>query len=291
MAKYYKWGAAMTVDSGGYDGEALEIWSSGERIFDGSLDESEVPATYPREESWIDETSMTGSGTYTYCYRDSDRGDNADSTKVALTVEDSWTVSISSRNVMTVTVHTRLVSADRTVIGDGSPNAQRHLWMRRTEDGPIIFERIDNGSTAHVIATNIDLGTYTFTLNPGEGSYQATVYWRNTTVGKEEDAIPNIYTDIIKVGVHFKNPLPPDYRPGASLKSSSEWGYVSDGVWWSHNRDRGACHVLTANGGSHWQECRTLGGDEGDKGNPPLILLANDVDNQWRNQKLLGKEN
>lgn len=289
MAKYYEWSAAMTVESGGYDGEALSILQDGQVLFEGSLSESEVPRTFPV--GWRTETSMTGSGTYTYTYRDSDIAQNNRSTMVAITVEDSWSVSINSRNYMTVTVNTRLVSAERTVVGSGYNNIQRHLWMRRDAGGQNFLDVLDDGATAHTIASNISLGSYSFTLAPGENAQRATVYWRNTSHGYEDRPIPNIWTDIINVGVHFRNPLPADYRPGASLKSSSEWGYVSDGVWWSHNRDRGACHVLTADGGSHWQECRTLGGDEGDKGNPPLILLANDVDNQWRNQKLLGKEN
>lgn len=73
-----------------------------------------------------------------------------------------------------------------------------------------------------------------------------------------------------------------DYRPGATLNTSTN-------IWKSHNRTNGACHVLSNTGNMTWQECRTIGGAEGDKGNPPLILTAANA-NSWRNQKLLGKE-
>lgn len=73
-----------------------------------------------------------------------------------------------------------------------------------------------------------------------------------------------------------------DYRPGATLNTNTN-------IWKSHNRTNGACHVLSNTSNMTWQECRTIGGAEGDKGNPPLILTAANA-NSWRNQKLLGKE-
>lgn len=73
-----------------------------------------------------------------------------------------------------------------------------------------------------------------------------------------------------------------DYRPGASLDTVTN-------VWKSHNRLDGACHVLSNVSNMTWQECRTIGGAEGQKGIPPLILTAADA-NSWRNQKKLGKE-
>lgn len=285
MAKQYEWSAALTVESGGYVGEAISIEQNGVVLFEGAVDNP--PQTI--DTGWTRTSTLSGSGTYTYTYRDSDLGQNARSTKVSVTVRDEWTVSFNSHNYMTVNVDTTLVSADRTVIGSIS-NVDRHLWMRRYAEGSNYLDILDNASTAHNIASNISLGSYSFVLAPGENATRASVYWRNTSHGYEGLSIPNIYTDILGVGIHFRNILPKDYRPGATLKTSNKYWPTNDGAWWSHNRTNGACHVLTADGGSRWQECRTLGGDEGDRGNPPLILLADDVDNQWRNQKLLGKE-
>lgn len=294
MAKEYEWSAALTVDSGGYDGELIGIYKNGQRLFEGTVYPDQTPMTVGT--GWTRTSDLTGTGTYTYVYRDSDTCENDHSMKVEVTVRDDWQVSINGRNYMDVTVHTVITSVWRTD-GGGAVNANRHLWARREAGGADYFDFIDNGSTVHDILAaaglnppQIDMGTYTFTLAPGENATRATVYWRNTTAGRESLAIPNIYTDILGVGVHFRNILPKDYRPGATLKTSNKYWPTNDGVWWSHNRANGACHVLTADGGSRWQECRTLGGDEGDRGNPPLILLADDVDNRWRNQKLLGKE-
>lgn len=281
MAKEYEWSAALTVDSGGYVGELIGIYKDGQVLYEGAV--SNPPQTFTT--GWTRTSTMSGTGTYTYVYRDSDTGQNDRSMKVEVTVRDDWQVSINGRNYMDVTVHTVIVSAQRTW-GGGAVNANRHLWVRREAGGANYFDYIDNGSTVHDIFAaaglnppQIDMGTYTFTLAPGENATRATVYWRNTTAGYENLPIPNIYTDILGVGVHFRNILPKDYRPGASLDTNTS-------VWKSHNRENGACHVLK-NG--VWQECRTVGGDEGEKGNPPLILTAANA-NSWRNQKLLGKQ-
>lgn len=73
-----------------------------------------------------------------------------------------------------------------------------------------------------------------------------------------------------------------DYRPGAILNTNTN-------VWRSHNRANGACHILPNTTGTNWHECRTIGGDSGSRGNPPLILHAANA-NSWYNQKRLGKE-
>lgn len=73
-----------------------------------------------------------------------------------------------------------------------------------------------------------------------------------------------------------------DYRPGATLNTNSN-------IWFSNNKMNGACHVLSNVSNMTWQECRTIGGAEGQKGTPPLILTAATA-NSWRNQKKLGKE-
>ena len=273
MAKEYEWSAALTVESGGYVGEAISIEQNGVVLFEGAVDSA--PQTI--DTGWTRTSTLSGSGTYTYTYRDSDLAQNAHSTKVWVTVRDEWTVSFDSRNYMTVNVDTTLVSADRTVVGSIS-NVDRHIWMRRYAGGPNYLDILDNASTAHNIASNISLGSYSFVLAPGENATRASIYWRNTSHGYEDLPIPNIYTDILGVGVHFRNILPRDYRPGASLDTNTS-------VWKSHNRERGACHVLK-NG--VWQECRTVGGDEGGQGNPPLMLRSPNA-NSWYNQRLLGK--
>lgn len=272
--KNYQWTAALTVESGGYNGELLSIEQDGNVLFEGSLNTGQVPKTFHLP--WTTSTSETGSATYTYTYRDSDTGNNNQSTKVAVTVRDEWTVSIDNRNFMTVTVNTTLVSAVRTKIGSPS-NINRHLWMRRYKNGTDFapFPLIDNASTAHTIASNVNMGSYTFTLAPGENAQKASVWWRNTSVGYESRQIPNIWTDILGVGIHFKNILPADYRPGKVKTTTS--------TWYSCNKDGGKCHIRKNDG--TLKELRTYDGAVGND-NPPYIKHPSG----WKNQRLIGTE-
>ena len=73
-----------------------------------------------------------------------------------------------------------------------------------------------------------------------------------------------------------------DYRPGATLDTNTS-------IWKSHNRNNGACHVLSDVQNVTWHECRTINGDTGGQGDPPLLLHAADA-NSWYNQKRLGFE-
>lgn len=268
--KNYQWTAAMTVESGGYNGELITIEQNGAVLFSGSV--SHPPQTFNLP--WTTTSSDTGSSTYTYTYRDSDTMNNNNSTKVAITVRDEWTVSIDNRNYMTVTVHTTMVSAVRTRIGSPS-NANRHLWMRRSSSGRDYnpFPLIDNGSTAHTIASNVDMGTYSFTLAPGENAQRSTIWWRNTIVGHESQRIPNIYTDIFGIGIHFKNILPKDYRPGKIWTGSD---------WYSHNRSTGWDGVWD---GTTFKEMRTTDGGSGSD-NPPYIRHESGN----KNQRLIGQD-
>lgn len=279
MAKNYKWSAAVTVTSGGYVGELITIEQNGVTLYSGAVDNP--PQTFTA--GWTTTSAATGSGTYTYTYLDSDTQNNNVASKVNLTFTESWSVSFDNRNYMTVAVSTNLDSATRTLIGSPS-NLNRHLWLRRTAGGSDFspFPLVDNASTAHTIASNVNMGNYSFTLAPGEDATRATVYWRNTTTGHESDPLPNIYSDILGIGIHFKNILPKDYRPGASLDTNTS-------VWRSHNRTNGACHVLSNTSNITWQECRTVDGDSGGQGNPPLMLRAANA-NSWYNQRLIGNQ-
>ena len=277
MAKNYQWTAALTVYSGGYSiasggqsNELISIEKDGVELFSGSV--TNPPQTF--NIPWTTTSDLTGSATYTYTYRDSDTTQNSNSTKVAVTVKDDWSVDIDNRNYMTVTVHTTMVSAVRTKIGSPS-NINRHLWLRRTQNGQDYnpFPLIDNGSTAHTIASNVNMGSYSFTLAPGENAQRATVWWRNTSVGYESMKIPNKYTDILGIGIHFKNILPKDYRPGK---------VYNNGTWYSHNRSTGWAGVWD---GTTFKEMRTTDGGTGTD-NPPFIRNAS----QWVNQRQIGTE-
>lgn len=270
----YQWQSAMTLQSGGYNGESISIERNGVVVFSGSVNKSELPKTFGL--GWNTTSTPTGSEEITYTYRDSDSSNNNNSTKVEVTIRDEWTISFDDRNNMIVQVATTLVSAVRTKIGSPS-NINRHLWMRRTKNGSDFspFPLIDNASTAHTIASNVSLGTETFTLAPGGTAERSTIYWRNTSVGYESWAIPNIYTDIINMGVHFKNILPPDYVPGKVRNNN-------DDKWYSCNRHGGTAKIRKLDG--TWKQMRTINGPNGTD-NPPYI---NHSDDEFHNQRLIG---
>ena len=270
--KNYQWTAALNVDSGGYEGELIAIKKDGVTLYEGAVG----PHTKSINLPWTTTTDDVGEQTYTYSYRDSDHEDNNNCTEVEVTIKDTWRVTIDNSNVMTVKVTTELVSAVRKKHGSIT-NANRRIWLRRSSSGSDFapFPLIDNASTAHTIASNVNLGEYTFTLQPGDNAERSTVWWRSTMVGHEGDHLPNKYTDILGIGIRFKNILPKDYRPGKVKTNTS--------TWYSCNRSGGKCHIIQS--GGTLKELRTTSGGTS-TGNPPYIKHPSG----WINQRKIGTE-
>lgn len=252
----YQWRTSFRLISGGYPGEGTGV--------------------IPNDTSWHTTDTTTGSATAEYYYHDSDVASDANSTRVVVTVQDSWTATINNRNQLILNISsviTRIRRDDKQ--GTGGGGLARHIYIRRSENSPVIWETLDPTTSTHEVGANIPLGTYSLTLDPGQDATGSSIYYRSTTNGYENVPIPNIYTDIMAMGVEFKNILPADYRPGAIRNTNGEW--------LSHNRNGGEVHILTGNG--TWREERTLGGGV-DCGNPPSIR-KND---KWFNQRLIGKD-
>lgn len=251
----------------------------------GQLTHGVTPST---QENWQDANTGTSisPGQYTYWYRDSNTawsGEFRDilSSRVALKITQTWNANVDSRNNLTITIQTVVDGIDRDDVrapaGYSDTNTPGRSITLYKKDGTAIFSTIDNlVATAHNLSGPINVGSETFVLAPGDTSIVGTsLYLHNQTVGMAS------YDDIW-LGISFKNPLPRDYRPGATLNTNNN-------IWRSHNRTNGACHILSNTGTMSWHECRTLNGDSGGKGNPPLILTAANA-NSWRNQKKLGRE-
>ena len=256
MAKNYQYRAQMIIVEGGYPGEN--------------------PGVDPDDTSWHTTSATTGSATHTYYYNDSTCAANANSSRVKVNITDSWSVSIDEHNNMTVSVHTVINSIVRQA-WQGDPNAcasniVSDLIIRRQSGGTVLARyNNQNFATYGTVASNVDLGTVTFTLAPGQNSNRSTVHYTNDahfTGGGQE----GLYDDVFRMGITFRNILPADYRPGATLNS----------VWLSHDRTGGKAHILTS--GGTWREMRTNNGlTESD--NPPSIRTT-----KWMNQRLIGKE-
>ncbi len=256
MAKNYQYRAQMVIVEGGYPGEE--------------------PGVNPPDTSWHTTSATSGSATHTYYYNDSTCAANANSSRTSINITDSWTVNIDEHNNMTVSVHTVINSISRAAY-QGDPNAcasniVADLIIRRQAGGTVLARyNNQNFATYGTVASNIDLGTTTFTLAPGQNLNRSTVHYTNDahyTGGGQE----GLYDDVFRMGITFRNILPADYRPGATLNSA----------WLSHERTGGKAHILTS--GGTWREMRTNNGlTESD--NPPSIRTT-----KWMNQRKIGKE-
>lgn len=259
MPKNYQYRAQFVIVEGGYPGETTGVT--------------------PSDDNWHTTSATSGSATHTYYYNDSTCASNSNSSRTKVNITDSWTVNIDEHNNMSVSVHTVINSIVRESY-QGDPNScasniVADLIIRRQSGGTILARYNDqNFGTYGTVASNIDLGTYTFTLAPGQDANRSTVHYTNDAhfVGGGQEGL---YDDVFRMGITFKNILPADYRPGATLDSSS--------VWQSHERTGGKAHILGT--GNSWIEMRTVGGLV-DMGNPPSIRK----DNKWYNQRKIGKE-
>lgn len=259
MAKVYKWKADTTYQS-------TTTLSYG---------------VYPTAHTgWQTQEPGAQSGSWQYWYRDANvqvggAFSDANSSRVVVSLTESWNASIDSRNNLTISIDTTITSIIRDDLTGSNQNtpAREIKIYRDPSSSPILSLTDDQLASAHTIFSGpLSLDTFSFTLAPGESLQRSSLYLHNKTVGYDS------YDDIW-FGVLFMNDLPRDYRPGTSLDTNTS-------IWKSHNRTNGACHVLN---GSTWQECRTLDGDSGGQGNPPLMLRQANA-NSWYNQRLLGKQ-
>lgn len=256
MAEGLQYKENLTLISGGYPGEG--IGSNG------------------LVQDWTDTSGSSGSSTVKYYYHDSATMSDGNSTLVEVTITDDWTATRDNRNFYHITVHTVINSIVRTRIGNPSPLSV-YMFARRDAGSPNIWTTggCVNAAVSGTNATNIDMGTTTIDLPPGQSTVvHGTVYFRSNICGHNNAQPPSIYVDEFWLGVNFRNTLPPDYRPGKTWNGSD---------WMSHNRSGGAANVR--NGSNAWVEMRTSDGGVGTN-NPPYIRNSS----QFVNQREIGTE-
>ena len=258
MAKNYQWKTDAVIISGGYTGEETGIIS-------GSTD-------------WHTTDVLTGSTSAQYYFRDSDTGDNANSSRVVVDISESWTASIDSHNNLSVTLTTTITSIVRDDIRGTPGSVGRSFFIRREEGGPVLWSLSNDPiNTAHTILSNpLVLDSYTFTLAPGENLSRGSVYFRANTQGHDADTPPSIYIDLMCLGTQFRNILPKETIPHAVLGPNNEW--------LSHNRTGGDLRLWN---GSRWTDnlANTDGGTG--YGDPPAVYYS---DTKWHNARTFGKE-
>ena len=255
--KNYQWKTDTSIISGGYVGEPVGV--------------------IPSDSSWHTTSALSGGITAEYYFHDSDTADNNNASRVVVKISESWNASISIRNVLTVTLQTTVDSIRRDNITGYPGSWGRNMFIRRHEGGTVLWSTSNDAvSTAHtILGSPLSLGSYTFSLNPGQDLQRGSVYFRSNTAGHDSDTPPSAFVDIMWMGLTFKNILPADYRPGATTDALL--------VWQAHDRDAGKAHILTPL--NSWQEMRSSGGLV-DCGNPPSIYK----DGKWYNQREFGAE-
>lgn len=214
-----------------------------------------------------------GGGTWEYWYRDATvevggAYTDANSSRVVVSLSETWSATIDSRNRLSVTINTTLNSVRRDDLrGQNVDTYGRYIRIYRSEGETPLLDLTDtNMTSAHTIYQGpLVLDQFSFTLEPGQNLERSSLYLHNQTIGGTS------YDDIW-FGVQFQNNLPRDYRPGALL---------SGGVWLSHDRDGGECHVFN---GSKFVEMRTVDGPTG-MGNPPSVYYGS----KWYNMNKTGR--
>lgn len=255
-SKQYKWKADTTYRS------------------DTTLSYGVIPTSHT---GWQPTSPGAQSGAWTYWYRDANYGpggvySDANSSRVAVSLNESWTATIDSRNNLTVTIRTTINSVVRDdVVGTNPATPGRNIDIYREQGGAAILSLTDSDiSSAHTIWSGpITLDDYTFTLAPGESLQRSSLYLHNSTIGYSS------YDDIW-FGVLFLNDLPKDAIPHAILGSGGT-------TWLSHNREGGDLRIWR--GGQWTDNLKNLDWGEG-YGNPPSVRKAS----KWLNARIIGKE-
>lgn len=253
--KQYKWKADTTYKS------------------DTSLSYGVIPTDHT---DWQSAEPGTKTGTWEFWYRDANYGattgySDANSSRVVVSLTQTWTVSIDKKNNITVKIDSTINSVRRDDLRGTNPATPgRNINIYESQGGTALLSLTDNDcSTAHQISGAVTIPTYEFTIAPGESLQRSSLYLHNSTIG---------YTsyDDIWFGVLFLNDLPKETVPHAVLGP--------DGKWLSHNRDGGDLRLWN---GSRWTDnLKNIPGDA-ELGDAPSVYRS---DGKWYNGRTFGKE-
>lgn len=225
---------------------------------------------------WQTAQAGSQSGSWTYWYRDANVASggvfsDANSSRTAVSLTESWDATINNRNYLTITIRTVINSVVRDDLrGVNQDTPGRNINIYREQGGPAVLSLTDTQlASAHTIYSGpLTLSSYTFTLAPGESLQRSSLYLHNETIGYQS------YDDIW-FGVLFMNDLPKEAIPHAVLGSN--------GQWLSHNRDGGDLRLYN---GNKWSD-NLPNTDWGEGyGDPPSVMK----DSKWLNARVIGLE-
>ena len=255
MAKTYKWKADTTYQS------------------DTSLSYGVIPTDHT---GWQTAQAGQQSGSWTYWYRDANVSGpggytDANSSRVMISLTESWTASIDTHNNLTITITTTINSVVRDDLQGTNQNTPgRNIDIYREPGASPVLSLTDSQlASAHTIFSGPQLlDQFTFTLAPGQSLQRSSLFLHNQTIGYSS------YDDIW-FGVLFLNDLPAETIPHAVRDNN--------GVWLSHNRVGGDLRLWN---GSRWTD--NLANTDGGTGfgDPPSVYH----NSKYYNARTFGKE-
>lgn len=201
----------IAIDSGGYPGEG--VGSNGHT-------------------NWAD-AAMSGTSSVSYYYHDSDYANDNNSSKVTVVITTTWTAVQNNDNSIDVTFSSVIDSLSRGDIRGNPGTIGRTITIYNKPGGSVVWGPQSTAvqTPATYISTDVPIATQTVHIAPQSEANIASLYYLNVMHGYEGRPLPNIGTDAMRMGVFFRNTLPPDYRPGKTWDGN---------IWQSHNREAGS---------------------------------------------------
>lgn len=201
----------IAIDSGGYPGEG--VGSNGHT-------------------NWTD-AAMSGTSSVSYYYHDSDYANDNNSSKVTVVITTTWTAVQNNDNSIDVTFSSVIDSLSRGDIRGNPGTVGRTITIYNKPGGNVVWGPQSTAvqTPATYISTDVPIATQTVHIAPQSEANLASLYYLNVMRGYEGRPLPNIGTDAMRMGVFFRNTLPPDYRPGKTWDGN---------IWQSHNREAGS---------------------------------------------------
>ena len=201
----------IAIDSGGYPGEG--VGSNGHT-------------------NWTD-AAMSGTSSVSYYYHDSDYANDSNSSKVTVVITTTWTAVQNNDNSIDVTFSSVIDSLSRGDIRGNPGTVGRTITIYNKPGGSVVWGPQSTAvqTPATYISTDVPIATQTVHIAPQSEANLASLYYLNVMHGYEGRPLPNIGTDAMRMGVFFRNTLPPDYRPGKTWDGN---------IWQSHNREAGS---------------------------------------------------
>ena len=217
------------------------------------------------------EVPLSGTSTATYWYSDSDSGDNANSIKTYVDIEERWVAVRNSDNSIDVNYTTTIKKIEKRDVRGYPGTLPRTIKVATSPNSTWLHAYIDTPLTPYIVAQNLETVSGTIHLPPlSDSGGISTIYFKSGWGPHFDDPLPSPYVDAMGVGTSFRNTLPYIYRPGQRKVN---------GTWKSHNRNGG---VADRKG---YGTMETSDGGVGTT-DPPFRK----TNNVWKNQRKLGDE-